>query len=105
MRPPTTRTIAKHYQAAETVALKLIEQRARKILKEHPKLKEFVMCMGSAQFTLKNRDVFDSYSTYDDTYPRYLNPVFDLIDEWDRYLKLTGTPMRFTADGPKITNW
>ena len=26
----------------------------------------------------------------------------EFISEWDEYLKLTGEPMRFTADGPKI---
>lgn len=108
---PTPADIAQFFSHAETAALTLIEQRARQILQAHPNLKEFVMCMGSAQFTLKKPMPFrnclsvDSFSAWNDHFPRYLKPVFDLIDEWDSVLKLTGTPMRFTATGPKITDW
>lgn len=108
---PTPTDIKQFFEHAETAALTLIEQRAREILKKRPTLKEFVMGMGSAQFTLKKPMPYgdclkvDSFAAWDDAFPRYLKPVFDIINEWDCVLKLTGTPMRFTATGPKVADW
>jgi hypothetical protein len=102
------------YGKASDIALGLIEQRARAILRKKKNLNEFVMGMGVINFTDKNGEIVDhnhqtGYDEYlDQSYYepfRWAKPVTDILDEWDDYLKLTGTPMRFTADGPIIRQW
>lgn len=84
-----------HFNQAVASALAELERRARKELRSNPELDEFVMCMGSHFFT-KEGTVFHDYEA----------PAVDsLIDEWDTYLRLTGVPMRFTADGPIRRDW
>jgi len=84
-----------HYSHAETIALEILEKRARKILRQHPNLKEFVMGMGMASFGDHKGEVVEA---------AYMEPVFSFLFEWDS-LKLTGEAMRFTADGPVVRNW
>lgn len=93
-----SKEIKMHYNAAEKIASEEVQRLARKILREHPNLHEFIMGMGSAFFTDKYRNV--KSSGYE-----YMAPLFDLIDEWDCVLKITGEPMRFTASGEKVTMW
>lgn len=91
------RAIQLHYQAATDVALELIEKRARVILRKHRNLTEFLSAMGAWFFIDKNGNTL--------TELEYMKPVADIYDEWDEYLKLSGEPMRFTADGPVIRDW
>lgn len=91
------RAIQRHYQAAYDTALELIEKRARVILRKHRNLTEFLSAMGAWFFIDKNGDTFTEFE--------YMKPVADIYDEWDEYLKLSGEPMRFTADGPIIRDW
>jgi hypothetical protein len=42
------------YMQAETIASMEVEKMARKILREHKGIREFVMCMGHYSFTDKN---------------------------------------------------
>lgn len=99
------------YAQAEDIALEIVVHKARKILTTHPYLDEFVMCMGTWFFTRK-------LGTKDDLnmlvrkgkndiaeFCQYMHPVRDFISEWDNAFKLTGTPIRFTATGPVVTNW
>lgn len=68
-------------------------------MRRNPQLKEFVMVMGSACFWTaddQQRGLCDRW--------KYTRPVEVVLEEFD-YLKLTGTPMRFTADGPVVTDW
>ena len=88
--------ITEKIQEANDIALSLIELRARKVLKIHPSLKEFVMGMGCAIFTDHLGNTIR---------PKYANPVFEIIEEFDAILHLTGNSMRFTAYGEKRTNW
>lgn len=90
----------KYYNLAVGLALLDVEKQARKILREHKHLEEFVMSMGSWCFWTTDGNQVDDY--YD---LAYLKPLTEIFDEWDECLKLTGTPMRFTANGKKITNW
>jgi hypothetical protein len=92
------KNIERLYNEAFNIALSLIEKEARKILKEHSNLEEFVMCMGSWNFWYKNGEVVPDNI-------KYLKPIQKIFDEWDNYLKLTGTPMRFTANSPIRTDW
>jgi len=89
-----------HFHKAESIALALLEQRARKILSRHTNLSEFVMCMGSAFFVNRHGEIIHLSDA-----PKYCNPVIAILDEWDRYLHLTGTSMRFTATGSVVTEW
>ncbi len=106
--------IDKYYNKASDLALKEVERLARQVLKDHPELDEFIMCMGSYFFTVKNSEenilpytekMNISWNYYsEDTFP-YLKPINDFIGKWDNYLKLTGEPMRFTAKGKIVKNW
>lgn len=97
----TKRAIAHHFHEAERIALEMIEGMARQILRTHPCLDEFVMAMGSAFFTVKG----DPRENIDTSERAYMKRLDDLLNEWDTFLHLTGTPMRFTSDGPIITDW
>jgi hypothetical protein len=90
----------KYYHLAVELALLDVEKEARKILREHSHLEEFVMAMGSWCFWTTDGGQVDNYYDF-----KYLKPLVDIFEEWDEYLKLTGTPMRFTANGKKVTYW
>lgn len=101
-----------YYDKAYNSALLYVEQLARKILREHPNLDEFIMAMGSYSFTCKAgngistwKEIYKNGSyTYTDSF-LYFKPLNDFISEWDSVLKITGEPMRFTSNSEKITNW
>lgn len=115
--------IQAHYGKAVDVALQEIERLARVVLQKSPCFTEFIMCMGTAWFCLDKdlecEEIWDlgfkaanyrNHSVYDCARemkhpPAELLRLVKLFDEWNEYLKLTGTPMRFTATGEKITNW
>lgn len=83
------------------MAFALIEMKARKLLQAH-NLNEFVMAMGGWLFTRK--DSLDDISS--DCLPAYARPFARMMDEFDHMeMKVTGEPMRFTANGPVIRNW
>lgn len=90
--------VDRHYQQARETALKLLERRARGILRRHSSLGEFVMSMGIWGFTYKNGERIDEPFAY-------MRPISDLISRWDDFLKLTGEPMRFTAKGEITRDW
>jgi hypothetical protein len=85
--------ITKYLNQAEAIALKILEQKARKILIEHPNLHEFVMGMGTWFFIDKNKNHFTEQEV------AYLIPFERFILKYDNDLKLTGNLMRFTAKG------
>ena len=91
------------YEEARKTGLKYIEESARQILRKHPHLKEFVMCMGSALFTYDDKSGNDVILSLDER--SYFGPLYRFLDEWDRVYKYTGEPMRFTVNGPVVTDW
>lgn len=104
--------IAKHYHAASKLALTLVEKHARQILRDHNKLDEFVMAMGGWFFTYKVGAVDSQGIVIEPGMDRiihetldYMEPVTNIMCEWDDYLKITGEPVRFTAHGTRITHW
>jgi len=101
--------IKRYYERSRREALKELELRARKAMKKHVAIKEFVMAMGTAYFVCRSegQEVLLSFEEEAENFPyaKALRPTLDLIAEWDDYLKLTGTPMRFTADGPVVKEW
>lgn len=112
MQKLSQKTIDYHLDQAEKIALKIVEQKARKILAQHPNLDEFIMGMGGWFFTTKRGDriaIDYSINTHTNTCKyegfKYLLPLEKFLMKYDEYLKLTGNPMRFTAKGKKITDW
>ena len=90
------------YDRARSVGLFLVEKYAREVLKDHKELKEFVMGMGTYNFWVAD-DLQADFG--------YLgcngcvDKLDQLMEDWDDVLKLTGEPMRFTADGPVRREW
>lgn len=92
------------FNQAVAIGLKHVETIARDILKTHPELTEFTMAMGSYTFTESRPDNAVGIELGGDERD-FFKPLFDFMNDWDKYLKLTGSPMRFTADGPVVTEW
>lgn len=88
----------KLYDQAFDLAIKEIEEAARRIMRNHPRLVEYCQGMGTWMFSDADDNLYDG----DD---RICKPVDDIMQKWDEYLHLTGHPMRFTVDGPVITMW
>ena len=110
----TLEDVDRHYQKACNAALALIEERARAIMRKNPDIDHFTMAMGSWFFWGKDDrqvEVYDEHYhatgtivfTY--TAKEWAKPLCDVFEEWDEHLKLTGVPMRFTADGPVVRDW
>ena len=105
---PSLASISAHYNAARADAIALLEQRARAVMRAHPECKEFICCMGSAFFVVNCPEAIDGEDNVtpgDRGAPAYMEPVAELLDEWDKYLKLTGEGFRFTARGPIVRDW
>jgi hypothetical protein len=93
-----TKKIQKLVDQAGQMAIEYVEFLARKILREHPHLNEFVMAMGACFFT-------EGRNTLGLEERAYMKPLEDFIDEWNETFGITGCPMRFTANGQRITDW
>ena len=90
-----------HYDKAVTLALIIVEEKARTILREHKNLNEFIMAMEGWLFTRKGGGAdYDNVNCL-----KYMRSLQNFVSEWDDVLKITGESMRFTADGEKITDW
>lgn len=112
-------------EKARQAALKLIVKRARKVMREHPECKEFVMGMGSATFTtdyrwhdpdypndptqyIDRREYWPVNDVWNDTLvprPDWLDDIVEVFNKFDYTFKLSGTPMRFTAYGELQADW
>jgi hypothetical protein len=108
------RSVQTHFDRAVADALKVVEERARAIMRRNPRIKEFVMGMGSYTFWDINDNQIEMYhehyhqwgkTVYSYTSKHAYKPLTDFMEEWNEHLKLTGSPMRFTATGPVITDW
>lgn len=80
-----------------------VERAARQILQRDDSLDEFVMAMGTAFFTKKDRKPGDPDGTLGVREVDHYLAVF--IDRWHDRIKIMGSPMRFTKYGRKITQW
>jgi hypothetical protein len=96
---PDEKDLEHAYNRARSIGLFLVEKYAREGLRDNPDLKEFVMAMGAAFFTGGEDD--DEHADVQDV----SSDLWELILDWDDALKLTGEPMRFTADGPVRREW
>jgi hypothetical protein len=85
-----------HAKASEIASSEVIRL-ARKILRSDKTLDEFVMGMGTWFFV-------DRYGRSWGELPQF-KELKDFINKWDKDIRITGEPMRFTADGDIIRNW
>jgi hypothetical protein len=87
------------YGKACSAAEEIVVELARGILRKRPDLDEFIMAMGTADFFNKEKNWVEL-----DSHPDF-RKLYEFISAWDRVLKITGMPMRFTADGPIVRDW
>lgn len=92
------------YTQAFVIGVKHVEKLAREILKTHPELSEFTMAMGAYCFS-ERRPAPATDIQLGGEEREFFKPLFDFMNDWDRVLKLSGSPMRFTAEGPVVTEW
>jgi hypothetical protein len=90
------------YNQAVDEAMRQVEEMVREAFKQDSRLTDFVLAMGSATFSAKRIGIIDD--NYTDKYPA-IKPVFDFLDEWDDYLKLSGAGVWFKRDGSTLTDW
>lgn len=110
----TNEDIEFYYNKARNLALKKVEQLARKILVEHEDMDQFVMANGDYFFTYKGSrqkwlpshvNKLDSdYKYYKEDAEPFLITLNSFLDKW-KVLELAGNPMRFTATGQRISDW
>ena len=102
----TLKEIEALYDKSFKLAIDLIESEARRILKKH-NLNEFIMCMGSAYFTIKDPKNGNGvyYGIIDNGRFKFLKEFETMIDKLNDTYKICGYPMRFTATGEVINNW
>jgi hypothetical protein len=93
------RELEQCYDRAIDLASEIVEKMARKILRKDKSLHFFCMSMGLAIFVTKD----DKNLGLDEK--KAFKELNAFVDDWDEYLKVTGEPMAFTADGPKVTEW
>ena len=102
-------TMNYHYTKAADMAQISVEKKARAILRHHPNLDEFIMAMGGWVFTRKDKDNSGCsmviHACMTDKVPKYMKGLQNFIDEWDGVLRMTGYPMRFTAEGDIKKDW
>lgn len=94
--------LAQQYATSSNLALQIVIKHARKILRDNPELKEFTMGMGT-WFFVDNDGHYRDYSNV-----RLFHDLVafdDFMCRWDETFKLTGQAVRFTADGPLVTDW
>lgn len=100
--------IEKHLKIADKLAEKEVERLARLVLLNNPKLREFIMGMGSFFFTDSKDEIIHTSMGNNDSRLNRLKGykrLVKFVEQFDSQLKITGTPMRFTAKGKKITDW
>jgi len=89
-------------EEAGKLAYAEIERRARKLMKDHPRLVTFCMCMGSATFYDKACEPL----YLDESDVKYLRPFYNFLDRFDDTLHITGMPLRLRSwDGPADASW
>lgn len=88
IRASLDRALSLHH----ALAMEELERLATKILLSKNATRSFCMAMGEAFFMNKEGEPM-WFSDH-----KYLHPVGDLIDELNRDLNLTGTPLKLTID-------
>lgn len=102
MRTYYKEEMEKCHKNASICADRYVEQLARDVLASYPELDEFVKGMGTWFFSVKG-DI--KYFEDFDKPTKELIELDDFICEWDNVYRMTGSPVRFTAKGKRVTNW
>lgn len=116
--------IDKMFEDASDLAIKLIKDEARKILKADDGLDEFVMAMGSCFFTYKDGGKYDIFAYTDEQldqmdedghdwygaqngilHDRFQPEFMDMIDDLNEKFNVCGYPVRFTANSKEVHDW
>jgi hypothetical protein len=93
-------------QEARILAIKEVERLARGILRSDASLTEFVMGMGMASFNeVDGNGLILGAGTFSESSSTLAEELDSFLNDYDKHFGLTGTPMRFTKDGPVVTNW
>lgn len=87
------------YKGMCTIASNHVEGMAREVLRKRPDLHEFVSSNSNAYFLTKEGHHESIFHVEE------AEELENFICEWEFKLNVTEGPMRFTADGPKITEW
>lgn len=103
-RESRQKKIQRHYNTAVKLAMEEVERLARLAMSQDPVLEEFIMGMGTFGFAER---LYPKQTIYHDDPKKHpaIKPLWDFIEEWDRYMCLTGNAMRFTATGPVVREW
>jgi len=83
-------------EQADTIALNEIERISRTDLSSKSKTHSFMMAMGTYFFIDKRGDIMHNYKNKE---------LDNFIVKYDSILRLTGTPMTFTAKSKITTDW
>ena len=109
---------------ASDLAIELIKDEARKILKADDSLDEFVMGMGSCFFTYKDGGKYDIFSYTDEQYDqmdedghdwygakngilhdRFQPEFMEMVDDLNDKFNVCGYPVRFKANSKEVYTW
>ena len=113
------------FAKASNLAIRVIVDGAREILKADDGLDEFVMAMGSCSFSYKKGSKYDIFSYTDeqaeqmendghDWYGAYDGILHDyrfqfefmeMVDDLNEKFNVLGYPVRFTADSEENNDW
>lgn len=121
------KTIDKLFDRASDLAIELIKNEAKEILKDDPDLDEFIMAMGSCFFTIKEGGKYDLLtfandkeweewcesddyvSVYngiiDNAVTDFQKEFFENVDDLDEKFNIMGYPVRFTATSKEVYDW
>lgn len=110
----TLREIDQLFSGASDLAIALIKDEARKILKADPNLHEFIMAMGGCFFTRKEGGKYDINQMTDDEWDEWVEidyshdfqkEFFKMVDGLNEDFKVMGYPVRFTATSKEVHHW
>lgn len=102
----------RYHQRARRLILDEIELIARKVLTENPEYVEFIMAHGTHFITTKEQGLYcvslttsNVFADCDEHDYKKIKEVTDILLKWDETYGLTKESIRFTHDGPVVTNW
>lgn len=103
----SNKMIEYHFEKACEIALRDVEEIAKNILlnPEYEDICNYWQAMGSWRFTDSDNNSIDERYYY--KYPE-IKKIEAIMDEWNRYLKLTGVPVHlYWINGEVLreTNW
>ena len=112
------------FEKASNLAIKVIVDDAREILKADDGLDEFIMAMGSCFFTFKKGSKYDIFTYTDEEaeqmeddghdwygadnsilHDRFQPEFMEMVDDLNEKFNVFGYPTRFTADGEENNDW